>query len=90
MLFFLPRYAILGGVRGHNAPRQKNLKPIPKMTNKQIRSNLLSDSRNLSVRITRKGEVIVRTTRARGDGGKTPWTMLAGYVTDPQFASLSR
>jgi len=55
------------------------------MKKSEIRAMLLTDSRNLRVRITRKGEIHICTDRKRGDGGKTPWWMFAGYVGDSQF-----
>lgn len=52
------------------------------ITDAQIRQYLLSDSRNDKVRITRTGEVHVRTDRERGDGGRRPWWMFVGFRTD--------
>lgn len=52
------------------------------ITDTQIRSYLLEDSRNDKVRITRNGEVHVRTDRERGDGGRRPWWMFAGFRRD--------
>jgi hypothetical protein len=57
-------------------------------TNTKIRQYLLSDSRNSKVKITRSGDIHVRTDRHRGDGGKSPWWMFAGKTTDTEFRSL--
>ena len=59
-----------------------------KTTNSKIREYLLSDNRNSKVRITRSGDIHVRTDRQRGDGGKSPWWMFAGKITDAEFRSL--
>lgn len=58
------------------------MKPKESMTDKQIREYLLNDNRNDKVRITRSGEVLVRTTRERGDGGRRPFWMFAGFRSD--------
>ena len=52
------------------------------ITDSQIRSYLLEDSRNDKVRITRNGAVHVHTNRERGDGGSRPWWMFAGFRRD--------
>lgn len=52
------------------------------VTDRQIREYLLEDSSNDRVRITRSGEVHVHTDRARGDGGRSPWWMFAGFRRD--------
>ena len=52
------------------------------ITDAQIRQYLRGDSRNDKVRITRSGEVLVRTNRERGDGGRRPWWMFAGFRAD--------
>ena len=52
------------------------------ITDTQIRLHLLEDIRNDKVRISRNGLVYVRTDRERGDGGRRPWWMFAGFRRD--------
>lgn len=52
------------------------------ITDSQIREYLLEDTYHEKVVIKRNGEVHVRTNRQRGDGGKSPWWMFAGYRSD--------
>lgn len=54
--------------------------PTPKqVTDKQIRAFYERKTDTLKVTIRRNGEVIVRTTKRRGDGGRVPWNMCAGH-----------
>ncbi len=52
------------------------------VTDKQIRKYLLEDSDHNKVVIKRNGEVHVHTDRQRGDGGRSPWWMFAGFRSD--------
>jgi hypothetical protein len=52
------------------------------ITDRQIREYLLEDSDHNKVVIKRNGEVHVHTDRQRGDGGRRPWWMFAGFRRD--------
>ena len=63
-------------------------------TNAEIREKLLESDDVLAVRIGRDGAVSVRTTKTRGDGGKTPLWQFRGWadqyriMSDEQWAAL--
>ena len=52
------------------------------ITDKQIREYILEDLDHQKVVIRRDGQIHVYTYRQRGDGGKRPWWMLAGFRHD--------
>lgn len=53
--------------------------------NKQIRAYFERKTDTLKVTIRRNGDVVVRTTKRRGDGGRGPWNMFAGHREDIAF-----
>jgi nanoRNase/pAp phosphatase (c-di-AMP/oligoRNAs hydrolase) len=55
------------------------------ITNKHIRAYFERKSDTIKVTIRRNGNVVVRTTKRRGDGGRSPWDMLAGHRDDIAF-----
>jgi len=57
------------------------------MTKSQIRAMLMDRDDVLAVRITRDGEIHIKTDRERGDGGPTPWWMFAGRITDAEYTT---
>lgn len=56
-----------------------------KINDKQIRSFFERKADTLKVTIRRNGDVIVRTNKRRGDGGRGPWDMYAGHRDDIAF-----
>lgn len=61
------------------------MKTNKQVTNKQIRAFFERKADTLKVTIRRNGDVIVRTTKRRGDGGRIPWDMYAGHRDDIAF-----
>lgn len=55
------------------------------VTDKQIRAFFERKSDTIKVTIRRNGDVIVRTNKRRGDGGRSPWDMYAGHREDIAF-----
>jgi hypothetical protein len=50
-----------------------------RISNREIREHVTRNPENLSATVRRNGHVIVRTSRPRGDGGRIPWNMFAGF-----------
>lgn len=60
--------------------------PTPKqVSDKQIRAFFERKTDTMKVTIRRDGEVIVRTNKRRGDGGRGPWNMFAGHRDEIAF-----